>query len=353
MGTGIQWTDETWNFLDGCTYESTGCRLCYARTWHDRIFLQWKRGQRPSAPKQYHLPFKVVQELPERLGKPLHWSKPRRVFVNSVSDAFHPLVSDDLLTQAFGVMALTPQHTFQILTKRPERMRDWLLNADQTAIKVAGMRHLEALTQRQRTRLQAKLARVWQWPLPNVWLGTTTENQETADQRIPFLLQTPAAVRFLSCEPLLGPVDLGPWLKLGWVCEFCHRRNHDRYLSHGWQFILQSAVCPDCAPRVMADGGYTIVPGGAYAAGTPDPRPWKPLLDWVIIGGESGEKARPMEEDWMRDLVQQCQAAGVATFVKQMGERYAKEHHTSERHAGIPEEWPEDLRIREYPTVAA
>ncbi len=225
--TAIHWTNETWNPLTGCTRVSAGCDHCYAFALHDRIHVQWKRGRRPSAPPQYHLPFSRVQLLPKHLHDPLHWRRPRRVFVNSMSDLFHDAVPDSYIAQVFAVMQRAERHTFQILTKRPERM--------------------------------ARLCRDLLPLLPNVWLGTSVEHQAAADERIPSLLNTPAAVRFLSCEPLLGDVDLRGYL--------------------------------------TADG--------------------ERRLDWVIVGGESGEHYRPMDLHWARSIREQCQVAGVAFFFKQ------------------------------------
>jgi protein gp37 len=221
------------------------CR-CYAFALHDRIHVQWKRGQRPNAPAQYHLPFSRVQLLPKHLEDPLHWRKPRRVFVNSMSDLFHKDVPDSYIARVFAVMAKARQHTFQVLTKRPERMLQFM----------EGLRATEhgRLLMVEPTGASEPLAGAYLLPLPNVWLGTSVEHQVTADERIPLLLQTPAAVRFLSCEPLLAPVTLGSTLA---------------------------------------------------------------LLDWVIVGGESGEHYRPMDLDWARSIREQCQVAGVAFFFKQ------------------------------------
>jgi protein gp37 len=225
--TSIQWTNETWNPVTGCTRVSAGCDHCYAFAQHDMRHVAWKRGRFPTAPAQYHLPFSRVQLLTDRLDDPLHWRKPRRVFVNSMSDLFHEQVPDSYIAQVFSVMQRAERHTFQILTKRPERM--------------------------------ARLCRDVLPLVPNVWLGTSVEHQAAADTRIPLLLATPAAVRFLSCEPLLSEVDLSTYLSM--------------------------------------DG--------------------KRRLDWVIVGGESGPHYRPMDLDWARSIREQCRAAGVAFFFKQ------------------------------------
>lgn len=240
--TGIEWTDATWNPLAGCTPVSEGCRNCYAATMAYRLAAM---GQ-----EKYKGTVKIASDgrkvfnghinlAPEVLEQPLRWKKPRRIFVNSMSDPFHAAVPDSYIERVFQAMTQAHWHTFQVLTKRPERMR--------------------------------QLMTAWGQPPANIWLGTSVENQAAADERIPHLLATPAVVRFLSCEPLLGPVELTPWL---------------------WE-----------------EAG----PGWAGRNPSPD-------LSWVIVGGESGPKARPMHPDWARGLRDQAQAAGVAFHFKQHGE---------------------------------
>lgn len=322
MATSIQWTDETWNPVTGCQKVSPGCKHCYAegvahRFWGERRFID-------------------VQVHPDRLDQPLRWRKPRRVFVNSMSDLFHEDVPDDFIAQVFAVMALAHEHTFQVLTKRPERMRalvsakgfgDVVQNAIEEGVDVEW-----DVPARYRTRVRVRKNK-WlplaSFPLPNVWLGVSVEDQQRADERTSLLLETPAAVRFLSCEPLLGTLDLHPWLRQ-------------------WE-----------APRRPTHTGST-----------PTRR-----LDWLILGGESGPKARPMDLAWARSLVEQGRTAGVPgvpVFVKQLGRRPydgiypswvgsdPQEFDTADdairwldlrdSHGGDPEEWPEDLRVREFPT---
>lgn len=187
----IEWTDSTWSPVTGCTKVSEGCDHCYAETIAHRF----------AGTKAYPNGFDVTLR-PERLDQPLRWKRPRKVFVNSMSDLFHEDVPDDYIARVFAVMALAPQHTFQVLTKRPGRMRSLLSSEDfKSAVFLA---------------TEGRFEGYFPWPLPNVWLGTSVENQKWADVRIPLLLDTPTAVRFLSCEPLLGPVELSPWL-LDWV----------------------------------------------------------------------------------------------------------------------------------------
>lgn len=245
--TGIEWTDATWNPVTGCTEVSAGCDHCYAKTFAER----WR-----GTPGHYFENGFDVQLRPGKLLDPLHWKKPRRIFVNSMSDLFHDDVPDDFIAQVWNIMRRCPQHTFQILTKRHARMRA-LLNSD------AFQEHCHRLVGVGNDR--PEFAHYRTWPLPNVWLGVSTENQQWADIRIPALLDTPAAVRFVSAEPLLGPIYLAG----------------RGYLS------------PDEFDR--------------------------PGLDWVITGGESGPGARPMHPDWARGLRDQCAAAGVPFLFKQWG----------------------------------
>ena len=272
--TGIEWTEATWNPVVGCDRVSPGCAHCYAKTLHDRRHAAVQRGAE-LAP-QYALPFEVVQLMPNRLDVPLHWRTPRRVFVNSVSDLFHDDVPDEFIEQVFTVMAKAERHTFQILTKRPARMLNWFMG--------------RALVGTGEELLRAARGR---WPLPNVWLGVSVENQRWANERIPLLLETPAAVRFLSCEPLLGPVELDRWLLVHkhWRSEdsLPHAPWHPPYPRHWYE--PQALVAAD----------------------------WSCHIQWVIAGGESGRGARPCELDWLRSLRDQCQAAGVAYFLKQLG----------------------------------
>ena len=205
--TGIEWTDETWNPISGCSRVSPGCEHCYAERMDHRLRgvagEEWRPWTAPNAAYNVRL-------YPERLEAPLRWRKPRRVFVNSMSDLFHEEVPDEYIDRVFAVMALCPEHVFQVLTKRPERMRDYLSESprvptsteyrvDEAMDGICGERGWHS------PGLQA-------WPLPNVWLGVSVEDQRRADERIPLLLETPAAVHFLSCEPLLGPIDLSKWM---------------------------------------------------------------------------------------------------------------------------------------------
>lgn len=295
----IQWTDSTWNPIRGCSRVSAGCQHCYAETMA-------KRFSGPGMPYEGLLGTAgrwngQIRVVPELLDQPLRWRKPRRVFVNSMSDLFHEGVPRDFILRVFMVMRRASHHTFQVLTKRPERMRrllsEWLPPA-------------EAL---------ADMSLVQKSPAPNVWLGVSVEDQATADERIPLLLATPAAARFVSAEPLLGPVGF-PFARIG-----------------EWNSLAREH-------------------GQEYAA---------TALDWVIVGGESGPRARPCAVDWVRSIVEQCRAAGTACFVKQLGASPVEDgcesghvwvgrspqslRRIADRAGSDPAEWPADLRVREFP----
>lgn len=292
MPTKIEWAEETWNPVTGCTPISEGCANCYARRMAKRL------AGRYGYPA--YDPFKVTVH-PGRLNDPLRWRKPRMIFVCSMGDLFHPDVPFEFIDRVFAVMFCNPQHTFLVLTKRPENVQVYFTNL------------LKDSYNPKRVLIKDEIGwgNYWvPWPLPNLWLGVTAENQARADERIPILLQIPAAVRFVSVEPMLGPVDLSACKPFDGEC-YCQEE-------------------PDgCKPRL--------------ANGCPEA-----AIDWVIVGGETGPGARPMHPDWVRSLVLQCKNAGVPIFVKQMGSVWAKAH-SSDRASNRPEEWPEDLRIRELP----
>lgn len=354
MSTPIQWTDETWNPIVGCTKVSAGCAHCYA----ERHAVRLAGNPLPAIAEAYagltddRGRWTGRVRLVERaLTRPLRWRKPRRVFVNSMSDLFHEQVPDEWIDRIFAVMALCPQHAFQILTKRPERMAAYLQPAvrpkalpdartgslhggpfteayrasreyavgthiGETAAWGAGAEFRQFVDaeemagrlavfktpafKRWNTRRHRILDEFYRqaedhWPLPNVWLGTSIEDQATADQRIPHLLKCPAAVRFVSCEPLLGPVDLTEW------CSW-----DDTSQMYRW------TKCSHCG--VVGDS-WDPCPG----CGSDEEHNPAPPLDWVIVGGESGPGARPMHPAWARGLRDQCQTAGVPFFFKQWG----------------------------------
>ncbi len=239
--TSIEWTEKTWNPVTGCSKVSPGCANCYAEGVANRF---WAKQYRPmlsdgsgktidvvstshhekmlaegtARPRR----FTDVMTHEDRLVEPLRWRKPARIFVNSMSDLFHEDVPDAFIDRVFAVIALAPQHTFQILTKRPERMRAYLDlfalvddRVEQAADWIRESIGVEApngYAVSSRFKRAADALGRFAWPLPNVWLGVSVENQHFADERIPLLLQTPTAVRFVSCEPLLGPVDISRWM---------------------------------------------------------------------------------------------------------------------------------------------
>jgi protein gp37 len=267
-----------------------------------------------------------VRFVPEMLDRPLRWTRPRRIFVNSMSDLFHPSLTNHEVAAVFGVMAAARRHTFLVLTKRSERMRQWfswasrMVGTNVSTGERSAMETLPWLTCQMATSRYMK----WtirdlagyqtKWPLPNVWLGVTMESQEHED-RVQDLLATPAAKHWVSLEPLLERVDVGPWLR--------------------------------------------------------KPNPGADSLDWVVVGGESGSRARPFDTAWARDVMQQSHLAHVPVFVKQLGARVHSDgisgpgQHWPEcervdigggwqmrlrdRKGGDPAEWPEDLRVQEFP----
>jgi protein gp37 len=244
--TRIEWTSATWNPTTGCDRVSSGCDHCYALTLAKRLKAAGnRRYQVDGDPRRSGPGFGLTLHW-DKIEQPLKWRHPRFVFVDSMSDLFHAKVPIGFIERVFEVMADASQHRFQILTKRPGRMA-------------------------------SVLRRICPDPIPNVWLGTSVENQDWAEIRIPKLLDTPAAVRFLSCEPLLGPVNIKPWLPTG-------------------------------------------DPGGA---GTPHFNE-SHGIDWVIVGGESGPHFRAIDPEWARALRDQCQSAAVPFFFKQWGGRTPK-----------------------------
>jgi protein gp37 len=285
----IEWTDATWNVVTGCEKVSPGCDNCYAETFAER----WR-----GIPGHHFETGFDVTLRPERLALPLKWRKKKRVFVNSMSDLFHKDIPDEYIARTFAVMALTPQHTYQILSKRHGRMRS-LLND----LCTCGNGHVPGVHFRSAMAWAVSKAnpdripgvpddaeqRVYNapWPLKNVWLGVSVEDQKRADLRIPALVATPAAVRFLSCEPLLGPVWISDYV---WQsCPCCEGEgNHDE-------------VCAPCADNRCESGHIR-------------------KLDWVIVGGESGRGARPMAPQWATSLRDQCKQDHVPFFFKQFGE---------------------------------
>lgn len=280
----IEWTDATWNPVTGCTKVSEGCRNCYAKTFAERF--EGTQGH------YFENGFKVTLR-PNKLLEPIKWRKPKKIFVNSMSDVFHPDVPEWYIDQIFGVMLANhvlerqAEHVFQLLTKRPERMHEYL-NAGADVLLKRWSESLDGFVIMDEQDIMFSeyvsgfLDQDNFFPLPNVWIGVSVEDQKTANERIPLLLQTPAAIRYLSCEPLLGPVDLN-------------------------SISLPDGVYWDALDKTEA--ADAVLEGDCAA-----------VIDWVIVGGESGHKARPMHPDWVRSLRDQCQRAVVPFFFKQWGE---------------------------------
>lgn len=259
MATKIEWTDETWNPVTGCSHVSEGCRNCYAERMAKRLHAMGQAGY-TGLPWTAQNAQANVHIHSDKLDQPLFWRKPRMIFVNSMSDLFHERVPFAFIKEVFNRMWRANHHTYQILTKRPERMLEF-------------WRWFEA----------QGLAESFMPRIPrNIWIGVSVEDQKAADARIPKLLELPAAVRFLSCEPLLGQVHI-------------HR-------------LMASKPCPIC-------GNLDGEAGRCYCG-------WSipSEIHWVIAGGESGPNARPMHPQWVRSLRDQCVDAGVPFFFKQWGE---------------------------------
>lgn len=275
--TSIEWTDATWNPITGCSVVSPGCTNCYAmKLAGGRLQHHHTREGLTNPSKAGPVWNGQVRFNKDQLALPLRWTRPRRIFVCAHGDLFHESVPDEWIDRVFAVMALCSQHTFQVLTKRPERMRAYFV----ALAKLAASRDEEPGLCPQRldrfavavsgSPCAAGALEEVPWPLANVWLGVSAEDQARADERIPVLLDTPAAVRFLSAEPLLGP-----------ICIF--------------------------NAGVKINGKLDRQSGERRS------------LDWVIVGGESGPGARPMHPDWARQIRDDCANAGVAFHFKQWG----------------------------------
>jgi protein gp37 len=331
--TNIQWTEQTWNPTTGCDRISPGCDNCYALTMAKRLKGMGQAKYQNDGNPRTSGPGFALTTHPDTLDEPLRWKKPRRVFVNSMSDLFHSGVTGEFLAQVFAVMALTPQHTYQVLTKRHARMRSVLTDRCTCGNGHTPGTHFRtamawAVSKANPNRVPGAPddaeKHVWNapWPLPNVHLGVSVENQKWADIRIKALARTPAAVRFLSCEPLLGPVRL----PLTEAVDGCNCG------GYGLPYYMHEPSC-----------GYE--PGAAYN------------IDWIIIGGESGPGARPFDPQWATDLINDARQAGAAPFVKQLGSVWARDYTINgktvaahgDTKGGNPDYWPSHLRVREYP----
>lgn len=310
---GIAWTEETWNPTRGCTRISPGCLNCYAEKVAARfsdpgLAYEGLARRTPAGPRWTG----AIAVVGDHMADPLRWVRPRRIFVNSMSDLFHEKLSDEQIARVYAVMLLAPHHTFQVLTKRATRMREVLTSSTFYGHVLHAAEEFRAQWPR---LLNVAISDPTKFPARHIWNGVSVENQEAADTRLPELVRTPTAVPWLSIEPQIGPVELAPW------------------------------------------------------AG---------LFKWVVIGGESGNRARPFEVEWARSLISECRDARAAVFMKQLGavpcvsvERWRDPNSFENRMqpdprrdaappgtvrmwlkakaGGDPSEWPLDLRVREYP----
>lgn len=322
--TKIDWTHhpgfkgKTLNPLRGedgrwhCTKISPGCSNCYAESMN--LSGYWN-------PDKYRIPYKAhadrMELHEETLLKPLGWGKPHCVFMCSMTDIFHPAVTDKWLYRLFAMMLMADKHRFLILTKRPERAVEFIYGEHFWAI-------LEGNVHRLYHERTGKDPSMWyavhEFP-KHLWFGVSCENQEYAEKRIPLLLKLPFAVRFVSLEPLLGPINL-------------------RNLNTAPLLSLDALTGNETMEGVPANG---------------------PSLDWVIVGGESGKNARPCRLKWIRAIVDDCQETGVSVFVKQLGRRVIEDYSVDQGEAYLAlrnkkgadvAEWPADLRVKELPNAA-
>lgn len=308
--SNIEWTDCTWNPVIGCRHVAEGCRHCYAETMSKRLAAMGQRDYASILTKDGKFNGKAITR-PATLAEPLHWKKPRMVFVNSMSDLFHEDVPFEFIAAVFGVMAACPQHTFQVLTKRPQRAKDFFEWADVNIGEPDYFARFFDGTPVRQIYADGRAEPTSDWPLKNVWLGVSIATQPDADKNIPVLLKCPAAVRFVSAEPLIREV----------------------FLQQNW---INALLCQACGTKA---------------------------LNWVIVGGESGAYARPCDVAWIRSIVEQCKAAAVPVFVKQLGSNSQEQFGGSGAlrprlksrniKGGDPSEWPEDLRVREFPKCEA
>ncbi|MFN3200065.1 MAG: DUF5131 family protein [Bradymonadia bacterium] len=342
--TKIQWSDRTWNCLIGCSKVSQGCKHCYAERQAPSVLRRLRTTAKSprglATVDAYEQALDLSGETPRwsgcavpmlhKLFEPLTWRKPQLVFVNSMSDVFHPSVPFEFISAMFGVMAAASHLTFQILTKHPERALEWhrwVVNTNENYNPLLesvfwALQHEQRLSEKFDCSMPMHRHKSADpdgpWPLPNVWIGVSVEDQITAEQRIPQLLKLPAHVRWVSFEPALEYVDFWPWIskddsRLEWI-------------------TTGGEGGPKDLPSIPED----------------DPR-----LDWIVVGGESGSKARPFCLSWAASVIYQGQSHGVPVFVKQLGahpaEIIAKGHKLKDCHGGDPREWPAGLNVRQFP----
>lgn len=402
-GSKIEWTDATWTCITGCTRASAGCDHCYSARMTYRLEMMGQEKYtgltvlNPRGERHFN---GVVKCHDDELMTPLRWKKPRRIFVNSMSDTFHKDVPFEFIDKMFAVMALCPQHTFQVLTKRPERMAEYL-NRSSGDLASGESGWLDAINRAAMAMVNRPVFPTQSlgmiphpgWPLPNCWLGTSVENQPAADERIPHLLRCPASVRFLSVEPMIGPVDLREInlpVPAAQKTLIVHPNLVPMWEKAGLptHADLNEPIRPIHGHSKSLDALGKIVTkenGVGFGMDTG--------IDWCIVGGESGHGARPCNIEWIRSIIAQCKAASVPCFVKQLGAKpYCKKaecldcngtgffdpddttgpkcdscdgmgtadghlddvlsHRIKDPKGGDWNEWPEDLRVREFPKAS-
>jgi len=322
--TAIAWTDETANWIVGCTKtrakgaKESGCDNCYAATAANSARLQQFPRYQSVVDGKGNWNGKI-EFVPKVLKGLLIGKKRRRVFTPSMSDPFHERVKDEWLDQFFAVVRLTPHITYQVLTKRPSRMLKYFSRSN---IKEYWAVEANIFRYDERRRISKFELPGMNGPFQNLWLGVSAENQSAANERIPLLLQTPATVRFISVEPMLEKIDIGStWMR----CKSC-----------GSMQLSCVTTCGACGKWHNAEE-Y----GSSIKA-----------IDWIIIGGESGAGARPFHLEWARSLIDQCRELGTAVFMKQVGSNAfyeGKPFKTKSRAGSDPSEWPEWARIQEFP----
>jgi protein gp37 len=301
MGTtSIEWATKSWNPVTGCTPISEGCEHCYAKRMSARM------AGRCGYPKDES--FRVTFHQ-DKLLEPFKWRKPQRVFVGSMTDLFHSDITDRQRDWIFQIIGLLPQHTFMVLTKRPAEMLRYFFGDRLQEEEGYTNGIIADMCSDRYWRYQTDLMNIkylrptypdgWQWPLPNLWLGVTAENQARADERIPILLQIPAAVRFVSVEPMLGPVNFMQNNDVRGV-QF-----HDYSLGPWLQDIADNRVGAPGVTWKQIDENHKVLVPKIYRK-----------LNWVIAGPETGPHARPCKREWVAGLYEQCRAAGVPFFDK-------------------------------------
>lgn len=301
--TKIEWTDATWNIINGCSVHTPGCTNCYAMLLAGtRLAGHPSRAGLTTMSKAGPVWTGEVRLYEPWLTQPLEWTKPRDIFVCAHGDLFHEAVTDEMLDQVFAVIAICQvgerRHRFQILTKRSGNMRRYVSRLADRAALIAGI----VVTKHKMPKVvgTAVTELLMRGPLPNVWLGVSTEDQRRADERIPDLLATPAVVRWISAEPLLGEIDLEHVAApVG--------DGDDEFEDDHWK--LNALLAGSCYEFKGDDRFW-------YSGDGPE----HPALDWVVVGGESGRGARPMHPAWAEALREQCNGAGVAFLFKQWGE---------------------------------